>query len=69
MTKENNEDDYCVYFAILGDYYYVCPEKTTLDDCCFKGTNEECYKWIEEHENLKSTKTQIVSEYNIEESV
>ena len=28
MTKENNEDDYCVYFAILGDYYYVCPEKT-----------------------------------------
>jgi hypothetical protein len=57
MTKENNEDDYCVYFAILGDYYYVCPEKTTLDDCCFKGTNDECYKWIEEHENLKSIKT------------
>lgn len=51
MAKENNDEVYCVYWAILGDFYYVCPEKTTLDDCCFKGTSDECYAWIEKKES------------------
>lgn len=51
MNTENNEEVHCVYYAILGDFYYVCPEKTTLDDCCFRGTCDECYNWIKEHES------------------
>ena len=54
--EENNEEVYCVYFAILGDFYYICPKKTTLDDCCFEGTNDECYNWIKEHEKLEKYK-------------
>ena len=46
----SDEEKYCVYWAILGDYYYVCPEKMTLDDCCFEGTSDECYAWIEKRE-------------------
>jgi hypothetical protein len=34
----------------MGDFYYVCPEKTTLDVCCFKGTSDECYEWIKKKE-------------------
>lgn len=54
--EEINEEVYCVYWAIIGDFYYVCPEKTTLDDCCFKGTNDECYNWIKEHEKPEKYK-------------
>ena len=53
---ENNDDVCCVYWAIIGDFYYVCPEKITLDDCCFKGTMDECYDWIRKHENPEKFK-------------
>ena len=48
---ELHEEVWCVYWSDFSENYYICPdmEDGTLDDVCFRGSEEECNKFFNEH--------------------
>lgn len=46
-----NEEVWCVYWSDFDENYYVSPDKgdSTLDDVCFRGSEEECDEFFRGH--------------------
>lgn len=48
---ELHEEVWCVYWGDFSENYYMCPDQEdgTLDDVCFRGSEEECDEWFNKH--------------------
>ena len=51
LNLELDEEVWCVYWGDFSENYYMCPDKGdgTLDDVCFRGSEEECDEWFNNH--------------------